>query len=99
VRFRTAFWVGWLSELVGHAIRLQRPPHVTRYGVSLFGRPTQFSVEKARSQLGWEPRVPAAEGLRRTLDWYRAAEVPPIEPTAPGPDDSLKAQARSASKG
>jgi nucleoside-diphosphate-sugar epimerase len=74
VRFRTAFWVGWLSELVGHAIRLQRPPHVTRYGVALFGRSTQFSVEKARDQLAWEPRVHAAEGLRRTLEWYRAVE-------------------------
>jgi nucleoside-diphosphate-sugar epimerase len=74
VRFPTAFWLGWVSELVGHAIRLQRPPHVTRYGVSLFGRSTQFSVAKARMQLGWEPRVPATEGLRRTLEWYRAAD-------------------------
>jgi 2-alkyl-3-oxoalkanoate reductase len=74
VRFRTAFWLGWVSELVGHAIRLQRPPHVTRYGVSLFGRSTQFSVEKARRQLDWEPRVPATDGLRRTLEWYRAGE-------------------------
>jgi nucleoside-diphosphate-sugar epimerase len=79
VRFGTAFWVGWISELVGHAIRLQRPPHITRYGVSLFGRSTQFSVEKARRQLGWEPRVAAPEGLRRTLEWYRAASQA-IEP-------------------
>jgi nucleoside-diphosphate-sugar epimerase len=77
VRFRTAFWLGWVSELVGHAIRLQRPPHVTRYGVSLFGRSTQFSVEKARRQLDWEPHVSAAEGLRRTLEWYRAGEEAP----------------------
>jgi nucleoside-diphosphate-sugar epimerase len=84
VRFRTAFWIGWLSELVGQAIRLERPPHITRYGVSLFGRSTQFSVEKARRQLGWEPRVLAPEGLRRTLEWYRAAEAGTIEPTVTG---------------
>jgi nucleoside-diphosphate-sugar epimerase len=96
VRFRMAFWVGWLSELVGHAIRLQRPPHVTRYGVSLFGRSTQFSVEKARSQLGWEPRVPAAEGLRRTLAWYRTTEA--AAPATAGLADSHEAQARTSSK-
>src|SRR5262249_55154867 len=82
VRFRTAFWLGWVSELVGHAICLQRPPHVTRYGVSLFGRSTQVSVDKAKRQLGWEPCVLAPEGLRRTLEWYRTGEGPrQIEPT------------------
>jgi UDP-glucose 4-epimerase len=29
------------------------------------------SIERARSWLGFEPRVELAEGLRRTLDWYR----------------------------
>src|SRR5262249_62310582 len=69
VRFRTAFWIGWLSELVGHAIRLRRPPHVTRYGVSLFGRSTQVSVAKARDQFGWEPPGHAAGGVRRAPAW------------------------------
>jgi UDP-glucose 4-epimerase len=30
------------------------------------------SIERARSWLGFEPRVQLTEGLRRTLDWYRA---------------------------
>lgn len=30
------------------------------------------SIERARSWLGFEPRVELDEGLRRTLDWYRA---------------------------
>lgn len=30
------------------------------------------SIERARSWLGFEPRVELTEGLRRTLDWYRA---------------------------
>lgn len=71
IPFRVAFWLGWASELIGHAIRLRRPPHITRYAVSLVGRPTQFSTARARTELGWQPRVTAAEGLRRTLTWYR----------------------------
>jgi UDP-glucose 4-epimerase len=30
------------------------------------------SIERARSWLGFEPRVGLEEGLRRTLDWYRS---------------------------
>jgi nucleoside-diphosphate-sugar epimerase len=71
IPFRLAFWAGWTAELIGHAIRLRRPPHITRYAVSLVGRPTQFSTARARTDLGWQPRVRAAEGLRRTLAWYR----------------------------
>jgi nucleoside-diphosphate-sugar epimerase len=71
IPFGLAFWVGWAAELIGHAVRIKRPPHVTRYAISLVGRPTRFSIERARAELGWEPRVGAAEGLRRTLQWYR----------------------------
>jgi nucleoside-diphosphate-sugar epimerase len=70
VSFRLAFWGGFLSELIGRAISLSRPPHITRHVVSLVGRSTRFSIEKARTQLGWTPRVAVEEGLRRTLEWY-----------------------------
>jgi UDP-glucuronate 4-epimerase len=32
---------------------------------------TYASVEKARRVLGFEPRVPLEEGLRRSVEWYR----------------------------
>ena len=28
-------------------------------------------ITRARQWLGWEPRVPLAEGLKQTIDWYR----------------------------
>ena len=30
-------------------------------------------ITRAREWLNWEPRVPLAEGLRDTIDWYRSA--------------------------
>jgi nucleoside-diphosphate-sugar epimerase len=75
VRRRVPFWLayagGFLSEVIGRAIFLKRPPHITRYAVGLVGRPTRFSIARAREQLGWRPCVEAREGLRRTLDWWR----------------------------
>jgi dTDP-glucose 4,6-dehydratase len=43
-----------------------RPGHDRRYSLS---------SEKLRSELGWEPRVRFAEGLERTVEWYRDNEA------------------------
>lgn len=34
-------------------------------------------ITRARTRLGWEPRVPVREGLERTISWFRA--LPPAE--------------------
>ncbi len=38
-------------------------------------RDSQADIGKARRLLGYEPSVTFEEGLRRTVDWYRAAQV------------------------
>jgi nucleoside-diphosphate-sugar epimerase len=70
--FGLAYAAGFMAEVIGRVIRLKRPPHITRYAVGLVGRPTRFSIGRARDQLGWQPRVGAREGLRRALEWYTA---------------------------
>lgn len=70
ISFRLAFFGGFFSELIGRMIFLKRPPHITRHAVSLVGRSTSFSIEKAKKELGWQPRVGVEEGLQKTLDWY-----------------------------
>jgi dTDP-glucose 4,6-dehydratase len=40
-----------------------RPGHDRRYALD---------SSKIRRELGWQPQVPFAEGLRRTIDWYRS---------------------------
>jgi nucleoside-diphosphate-sugar epimerase len=78
VKRRFPYWLaftgGMLAELVARAIRLRRPPHFTRYAVALIGRSTRFSIERARRELGWEPRTPPLEGLRLMVEWYLADE-------------------------
>jgi nucleoside-diphosphate-sugar epimerase len=69
VSLKMAYRFGLFSECVGRLIRLKRAPYVTRRGVALISRPTQFSSEKARRELGWSPQVGIYEGLRRELEW------------------------------
>jgi nucleoside-diphosphate-sugar epimerase len=71
VPYRLAFWGGLAAEAVCRALRLRRPPHLTRYAVALIGRSTRYSVERARRELGWQPQVGVHEGVRRTLEWFK----------------------------
>ena len=36
-------------------------------------------ISKARELLGWQPKIPLSEGLRRTAAWFIAALAPPAE--------------------
>jgi dTDP-glucose 4,6-dehydratase len=52
------------ESLIEHVT--DRPGHDRRYSLS---------SEKLRAELGWEPRVRFAEGLERTVEWYRDNEA------------------------
>jgi UDP-glucuronate decarboxylase len=40
-------------------------------------------IALARSRLGWEPRVPLAAGLRRTIEYFRALDFTRYRPPTP----------------
>ena len=47
------------------------------YGPTRAGdvRDSQADIEKARRLLGYEPTVSFADGIRKTVDWYRASQA------------------------
>lgn len=67
---RFAFVREALARLMGSA----KPPSITRRAIYLIGRSTQFSIAKARRELGWEPRTKIGDGVKAALEWYRAQE-------------------------
>ncbi len=71
VPYRIAYTAGFLLECLGHALRLTKPPFITRYAVWLMGRRSYFSAEKARRVLGWQPTVTYETGIPLTVRWYR----------------------------
>lgn len=46
--------------------------------VAFFTKHREFTVEKARRILGYEPRVDVEEGIRRTAEWYAEEGLIPV---------------------
>jgi nucleoside-diphosphate-sugar epimerase len=69
--YRLAVMVGGAAEIAGRLSRRLQPPPVTRYGVQLLGGENCFIISRARRELGFSPQVDLAQGVRRSVDWYR----------------------------
>ena len=62
-----------VAELCDRLLRpLGIPPPLFPRRVDWFRSNRAFRTDRARRELGWEPRIELAEGLRRTAEWYRA---------------------------
>jgi nucleoside-diphosphate-sugar epimerase len=70
---RTARTVGGLLELVHAAFRIKSEPRLTRFLADELATSHWFNISAARKELGYEPRVSIAEGLKRLEEWFRAS--------------------------
>ena len=71
IPYRIAYFAGWAMEKVYGAFRARSRPLLTRMMVELFGTNQGFSIEKARKELGYEPKVNLDEGMSHVETWLR----------------------------
>jgi nucleoside-diphosphate-sugar epimerase len=71
VPFRLAWRVASILELLFRVTGSKSPPPFTRRALLMLSRPTRFSIEKAKRELNWEPKVPIATGLDEALRWWK----------------------------
>jgi nucleoside-diphosphate-sugar epimerase len=70
-------WYGgaWLAataiEVVSKAVNIKPP--VFRRRISWFKTNRAFRIDRAKQELGYQPRIRLSEGLARTASWYRQA--------------------------
>jgi nucleoside-diphosphate-sugar epimerase len=66
-------WPFWTAGAVCEAIcrPLGVEPPIFRRRVDFFTKSRAFDITRARTEIGFAPRVGLREGIRRTLDWYR----------------------------
>jgi nucleoside-diphosphate-sugar epimerase len=63
--------MAWWMEGQARTKNSPKSPRLTQGRLKLFGLNLDFSIEKARSQLGYRPRWSFDEGMRETVAWYR----------------------------
>jgi nucleoside-diphosphate-sugar epimerase len=66
-------WPFWLAGALCEAlcVPLRIEPPLYRRRVDFFTKSRAFDISHARTELGFAPAVSLAEGIRRTLAWYR----------------------------
>ncbi|XAL98740.1 NAD(P)-dependent oxidoreductase [Phycisphaeraceae bacterium D3-23] len=62
-------WAGIVCETLCRPLGISPP--IYRRRVEFFTNNRSFDISKAREQLGYDPKVTMADGLRRTAQWYR----------------------------
>jgi nucleoside-diphosphate-sugar epimerase len=67
-------WPFWVAGAVCEAIcaPFGIEPPIFRRRVDFFTKSRAFDITRARTEIGFAPRVGLREGTRRTLEWYRA---------------------------
>lgn len=76
VPYAAAYAIAYAAE---RAVKFTgaKHPFVTRHGVTLYGTDNRHSIDKARTQLGYTPKVSIRQGVQLACDWYRQSQALP----------------------
>jgi nucleoside-diphosphate-sugar epimerase len=81
--YLATYFGGFVAEKVAAATHTK--PILTRLGAKMFGTDNRHSVDKARRDLGYEPRVELREGIQLAAVWFNAGGMG--RPANAEPDD------------
>jgi nucleoside-diphosphate-sugar epimerase len=68
----------WIGKAIALGMEISskltgKPPKITREAVGFLTRKARFGIEKARHELGFQPRFSLEEGMKLTEQWLREA--------------------------
>jgi nucleoside-diphosphate-sugar epimerase len=63
--------MAWWMERDARKKNSPKPPRLTQGRLKLFGLNLDFSIEKAKRELGYRPRWTFDEGMRETVAYYK----------------------------
>ncbi|MHB8110673.1 MAG: NAD-dependent epimerase/dehydratase family protein [Syntrophorhabdaceae bacterium] len=66
----------WFANIIGAGSEIFArisggPPGITREAIRFLNRRSRFPIDKARHELGFNPRITLEEGMQRTEKWLR----------------------------
>ena len=71
VPYAALYAAAYAAERIASISNDRVKPFLTRHGVKLYGANNHVSIDKARHELGYEPKVSRAEAVRITCAWYQ----------------------------
>lgn len=76
IPFWPLYCAGRCAEVGWRALgpRVGAPP-MTTYGITLLGGNQEFSIDKARRDLGYEPAYTISQGVAEGVNWYRRMQA------------------------
>jgi len=63
--------IALLCDRGGRLMKLKKPPLLSKARYKFLALNLEFSIEKAKNQLGYKGEVSFEEGMRLAIDWYR----------------------------
>jgi nucleoside-diphosphate-sugar epimerase len=74
VPYSPLYAAAYAAERLATASKNRILPFVTRHAVKLYGADNRLSIDKARRELGYLPKVPLIEAVRKSCEWYQHQE-------------------------
>jgi nucleoside-diphosphate-sugar epimerase len=76
ISYRLLYPICLINELACKYLLLgKKEPRLTRYTMALLAKSQTLDISKAQQQLNYRPIVSLAEGLERTVEWYKQKEL------------------------
>ena len=63
--------LAWTMERRARRRGAAEPPRLTQARVKFLALNLDFSIERAKRDLGYQPRIPFEIAMAQTMDWYR----------------------------
>jgi 2-alkyl-3-oxoalkanoate reductase len=69
IGYGTAYGIGTLMEGIYMWFSMTKEPRMTRFLAEQLARSHWFSIEKAKRDFGYRPRISTSEGVERVVEW------------------------------
>jgi len=70
--------LAWNMETMAHLTGATEAPRLTRARLKFLGMNLDFSIDKAKRELSYQPRVNFDQGMRETIAWYKDKVHQPV---------------------
>ncbi len=73
------YWLAYLAanvvELIWKFLKIKQRPLLTTYTVKNLGSRFQYSIDRAKRELGWTPKVTYKEAMSTTMKWLKTLDL------------------------